>query len=226
MRITYYILFILVIFIASACFATPSTQIWNPSTDIQARGTWHLGIDNYFTTVGPAAGGYAYPTDMGITYGLLPGLEIGLDVFLPQSSPFAFNLKYGITEAALMPALAVGGFGFGTQIGVTDQNVLYGVAAKTFPSGRLSVGYFIGNQKLLVDPSGAGDNKGIILTWDKQVNDKLWACIDYAGTKSFLGSIFYGFTWLFAPNTSIIFAYGTYHNGIKPTVTTQLDINL
>ena len=226
MRTTYYILFILLIFTASTCFATPSTQIWNPSTDIQARSTWHRGIDNYFTPVGPAEGGYAFPADMGLTYGILPGLEIGMDVFLPQTNPFALNVKYGIPEREMVPAFAMGGFGFGTQSGVTDQNVIYGVAAKTFPIGRLSAGYFVGNQRVLVDPSGAVENKGVILTWDKQVNDKLWVCIDYAGTKSALGSTFCGFSWFFAPNTSIILAYGTYHNGTKPTVTTQLDINL
>lgn len=195
--------------------ATPSTQIWNPSTDIQAGGTWHLGIDNYFTKEGPnpVEGGYAYPTDTGLTYGLLPGLEIGVDVFLPQTSPFVFNAKYGIAENGNLPAIAFGGFGFGTQTGATDQNVLYGVIAKTFPIiGRLSTGYF----------SGAG----VILTWDKSLTDKVWASVDYAGTKSVLGALFYGFSYAFSSNTSVIFAYGTYNNAAKPTFTTQLDINL
>lgn len=212
--------------LASIGFATPSAQIWNPSTDIQTTGVMHLGIDNYFTAVGPAEGGYAFPTDLGLTYGVLPGWEIGIDAFLPQTSPFVFNAKYGIPEKNAMPALAIGGFGFGTQSGVTDQNVVYGITAKTFPFGRLSAGYFIGNEKVLVDPSGSADNKGFILTWDKAFNEKLWACVDYSSTKSALGSAFYGFSWFFAPNTSIIFGYGTYNNGAKPTVTTQLDINI
>ncbi|OGC04878.1 hypothetical protein A2276_02825 [candidate division WOR-1 bacterium RIFOXYA12_FULL_43_27] len=206
----------------SVAFATPSTQIWNPSTDIQPLGVWHFGIDNYFTLEGPAEGGYAFPTDTGLTYGLLPGLEVGADVFLPQSDPFTFNAKYGVGENGILPAVAVGGFGFGTKGGVTDQNVLYGVAAKTTPLGRLSVGYFSGNEKVL----GAGENSGLILTWDKTITDKLWACVDYAGSKSVLGATFYGISWIFAPNTSVIFGYGTYNNGAKPTVTTQLDINI
>ena len=41
---------------AGAALATPSTQVWIPSTDIQAKGTWHLGIDNYFA-----------PHDAGVT---------------------------------------------------------------------------------------------------------------------------------------------------------------
>jgi len=225
-RCLFSLLFLSVLMLTVPVGATPSTQIWNPSTDIQATGVWHLGIDNYFTIVGPAEGGYAFPTDTGLTYGVLPGLEVGVDAFLPQASPYVFNAKYGIQEKEAIPALAVGGFGFGTQTGVTDQNVIYGVAAKTFPFGRLSAGYFVGNEKALVDPIGAADNKGLILTWDKAINDKLWACVDYAGSNSVLGATFYGFSWLFAPNTSIIFGYGTYNNGAKPTVTTQLDINI
>ena len=217
---------ILLIALSGMAFATPTTQIWNPSTDIQAKRSWHLGIDNYFTAAGPAEGGYAFPTDLGLTYGIIPGLEVGVDLFEPQASPLVFNAKYGIAEKENLPALAVGGFGFGTQRDVTDQNVVYAVAAKSFAVGRLSAGWFIGNEKVLTDPSGENDNAGIILTCDKQVNDKLWACIDYAGSRSALGAAYYGFSWFFAPNTSIIIAYGTYNNGNKPTVTTQLDINL
>ena len=213
--------------LATGVFATPSTQIWNPSTDIQAQGTVHLGIDNYFTATGPAAGGYAFPTDTGLTYGLLPGVEIGVDAFLPQASPLAFNAKYGIAESNNLPAFAVGGFGFGTQTGVTDQNVLYGVVAKTFPViGRLTGGYFSGNDKVLVDPNGNKDNAGVILTWDKTVSDKLWVCVDYAGTKSVLGALFYGFSWNFSSNTSVLFGYGTYNDAAQPTFTTQMDINI
>jgi hypothetical protein len=218
--------YIIIIMLTGVSLATPTTQIWNPSTDIQAFGVMHLGIDDYFTAVGPAQGGYSFPTDIGLTYGILPGFEIGLDTFFPQTSPFSFNAKYGIPENNIRPAFAVGGFGFGTQSGVTDQNVIYGITAKTFPFGRLSAGYFMGNGKVLVDPNGSADNKGIILTWDKAISNKLWVCVDYASTRSALGATFYGFSWLFAPNTSIIFGYGTYNNGIKPTLTTQLDINI
>ncbi|MCX5749928.1 MAG: hypothetical protein NTZ10_06790 [Candidatus Saganbacteria bacterium] len=218
---------LLLLLLSAASEATPSTQIWNPSTDIQAKGAWHFGIDNYFTVQGPADGGYAFPTDAGLEYGLTPNIELGLDIFEPQASPLAFNAKFGLPENESIPAFAVGGYGFGTSAGVTDQNVLYGVVAKTFPAiGRLTAGYFSGNYKVLVDPSGNPDNSGIILTWDKYLTDKIWACVDYAGTKSTLGALFYGFSYAFSPNTSIIFGYGTYNNGAKPVVTTQLDINI
>ncbi len=212
--------------VVSCAWATPSTQIWNPSTDIQAKGTWHLGLDNYLTTMGPADGGYSYPTDFGLEYGLTSNIELGFDIFEPQTSPLAFNAKFGIPENGSLPAFAIGGFGFGTSAGVTDQNVIYGLIAKTFLIGRLSAGYYSGNPKVLLNNSGNPDNSGMILTWDRNLTDKIWASVDYASSQSVLGALFYGFSYAFSSNTSIIFAYGTYNNGAKPTMTTQLDINL
>ena len=178
------ILVIIMMFIlGGVVMATPSTQIWNPSTDTQAPGTVHLGIDNYFTGVGIEDGGYALPTDVGITYGLMPGLEIGFDLFAPQTYPTAFNFKLAVPESVDLPiAAAVGGFGFGTKAEVTDYNVGYAVVAKTFPIGRFTAGLFQGNEQLLVDTKGNKDNSGGILTWDKQITDKLWLSIDHAGS--------------------------------------------
>jgi hypothetical protein len=205
-------------------FATPSTQLWNPSTDIQAAGVWHLGIDDYFTIDDRTSGGYSYPTDIGATYGLVPRLEVGVDALLPTAVPgsqFVLNAKYGIPEDGILPAFAAGVYGFGLQPGITDQNIIYGLASRSFSFGRLSVGYFTGKAGTI-----GMDNKGYILTWDKQLTDKLWASVDHASGNSMLGATFYGFSWLFSPNTSIIFAYGTYNNGARPTLTTQLDINI
>lgn len=226
MKIIYSLLIGLIVSTAFSvgAFATPSTQIWNPSTDIQPRGTGHLGIDDYFTVEDRSSDGYNFPTDLGLTYGLLPGLEVGIDELSPQAVPgsqLVFNAKYGLAENGVLPALAVGGYGFGTLKGLTDQNVIYGVAARTFPLGRLSLGYFQGNAAAL-----GADNGGVILTWDKTVNDKLWACVDYASGNSVLGALFTGVSYYFYPNASVLFAYGKYNNGAKPTFTTQLDINI
>lgn len=215
---------LLIGFMVTSVWATPSTQIWNPSTDIQARGGWHLGIDDYFTIEDRSSGGYSFPTDLGLTYGLTSNIEMGIDGFLPQAtpgSPLAFNAKYGLPESGAIPALAFGGYGFGLQAGVTDQNIIYGLAAKTFIFGRISAGYFKGKETVI-----GSDGSGVILTWDKTLTDKVWASIDYAGGNSAMGALFAGFSYAFSPNTSVIFAYGKYNNGAVPTVTTQLDINI
>lgn len=209
-------------------WGTASTQLWNPSTDTQGLGTVHLGIDDYFSVDAIGNGNIQAPTDIGITYGLLPGFEIGIDLMLPQTAPFSINAKYGLAESDYIPAIAVGGFGFGTQENVTNLNVLYGILAKTTLIGRFSAGFFSGNENILVSQlTGQKDNAGAILTWDKAINSNLWLCVDYASTNSSLGATFYGLSWLFAPNTSVIFGYGTYNSGVtKPTITAQLDINI
>ncbi len=234
-----------ILFIAAICltfqrsvFATPSTQIWNPSTDIQALGTVHFGIDSYFTTAWPISnfGGTFFPTDVNLTYGLLPGAEFGIDSFLPSSNQFTFNAKYGIPESSILPALALGffNFGFDTLDGVksSDQNIVYSLMAKTFGIGRLSAGYYSGNRDVLVDEFGDPQSTGFIFTWDKTITDKIWACVDYASGYSVNGALFGGLSYAFAPNTSVIFGYGTFNNGhapgasANPVVTTQLDINV
>lgn len=211
------------------CYATPSTQIWNPSTDIQGLKTWHLGIDDYFSVASNDTKPYQLPTDVNLTYGLIKNLEVGVDVFEPSTDPLQFNAKYGLPETDSMPAVAVGGMNFGTKIDVTNYNIMYAVVAKTFkPLPRISLGYYMGSDKLLVDENGDKANTGIILSLDKQLSDKWWASIDYASGKSWYGETSYGFSYAFAPNTSIIFAYVNYNNdkvNKNNQVTTQLDIN-
>ncbi|MEW6089035.1 MAG: hypothetical protein AB1498_12105 [bacterium] len=209
--------------------ATPSTQIWNPSTDIQAVKTWHLGIDNYFSVKDNKDNPVAFPTDVGLTYGLVKNLEVGIDFFEPSENPAQFNVKYGFSEKEVIPAIAFGLCNAGTKKDVTDYNIIYGVIAKTFnPIGRISLGYYTGNKKLLIDENGDKENTGLIATWDKAITDKVWAAVDYASGKSWYGSTSFGFSYLFAPNTSIIFGYTIYNNDkitVNDTFTTQLDIN-
>lgn len=210
-------------------YATPSTQIWNPSTDIQGLKTWHLGIDDYFSVSENETKPYQFATDVNLTYGLLKNFEVGVDIFEPSSNPFQFNAKYGLPENGKRPALAVGGMNLGTKADVTNYNILYAVAAKTFkPLPRISLGVYMGNDKLLVDEFGEKANTGLILSLDKAISDKVWASIDYASGKSWYGQTSFGASYLFAPNTSIIFGYVIYNNdkvNINNQVTTQLDIN-
>jgi hypothetical protein len=215
-----------------SAFATPSTQIWNPSTDIQVAKTVHLGIDNYFSVSDNDSKPVNVPADTNVTYGLFKNVEIGFDYFGGSFDPMQFNAKYGLPEGDLMPAIAVGGQNIGTRKDVTNYNIFYGVIAKNFkPVGRFSVGYYTGNETLLLDETGEKANTGVIASWDKQLSDKVWASIDCSSGKSWYGVTSAGFSYAFAPNTSVIFGYvipnnpyalGGYANHM---VTTQLDIN-
>ena len=65
---------------AGVALATPSTQIWIPSTDIQKFGSFHLGIDNYVAAEGE---GTVPLYVLGLTAGVIPSetvqAEIGVD---------------------------------------------------------------------------------------------------------------------------------------------------
>ncbi|WP_026842257.1 hypothetical protein [Citrifermentans bremense] len=227
--------------------ATPSTQIWIPSTDVQGYKSLHLGIDNYTRTSNNSAVSHVY--DLGLTAGVLPFEklqgEVGIDYITNgnngyDSQPLYFNAKFGTPEGSLFegsPALAVGGYGFGTNRDHgsayrTDQDVVYGLAAKTLPVvGRLSAGYYVGNDKLLLDVNGNKENDGVLLSWDRtmsEISDKLWVAVDYQGGDNALGALSFGASWAFAKNVSVIFGYDIYNEkklAGKNTFTTQLDIN-
>jgi len=77
---------------AGSAHATPSTTYWTPDVmDIQPYNVWHLGIDNYFTIGhGPTNKEGAFPTDVGLTVGVLPfqkvNMEVGIDMLQPIDS--------------------------------------------------------------------------------------------------------------------------------------------
>jgi hypothetical protein len=229
-------LIMLAVFIitSSSTYATPSTIIWIPSVDFQGYGSFHLGIDNYAYDFksGKAYSGTAFPTDLGLTVGVLPfstvQAEIGIDYFTPLWSPFSLNAKVGVPESALTewsPAIAVGGFGFGFSKNVTDYNIFYGMIGKTIPViGRIEAGLFSGSNILL-----APNNTGFLLSWDRmmpEISENLWLAIDYQSGKSGFGALSYGFAWSFSKNVSVIFARDEFNADIPGAFTMQLDINI
>jgi hypothetical protein len=224
----------LIICVGMSASATPSTIIWIPSVDFQPYGVYHLGIDNYIYDFnsGKPYSGTAFPTDLGLTVGVLPfsevQAEIGIDYWTPLWSPFFLNAKIGVPEGVLAewsPAIAVGGFNFGFSKGVTDYNIIYGIAGKTIPViGRIEAGLFTGSKTLL-----APDYKGFMLSWDRmipEISENLWLAIDYQSGKSSFGALSYGFAWSFSKNVSIIFARDVFNADLPSTFTMQLDVNI
>ncbi|HEX9191007.1 MAG TPA: hypothetical protein VF847_02850 [Candidatus Deferrimicrobiaceae bacterium] len=251
--------------VATAASATPSTQIWIPSTDIQPFKTVHLGFDTYIRTSDEPSGVNLPPfVDLGVTAGVLPfekfQMEVGFDLQYGGANtsagldghPLYFNAKVGIPEDAFFkwqPAVAFGGYNFGTKSGELDEaagsytktgtnaNIWYGLVAKTLPVvGRFSVGYYGLNKKASVatvfDAAGAkGDANGLLASWDrtmKEISDKLWVAVDYQGGKNAYGATSFGASWAFAKNVSVLVGYDIYNNkarGGANTATVQIDIN-
>ena len=219
----------------SVAKATGSTQIWIPSTDIQAFKSVHLGIDNYIRTQKDANGIYGSGMyDLGLTTGISPfskvQAEIGIDYLNMGDNnildaknydlhPIYFNGKIAIPEDSLFkgaPAIAVGAYNFGTKATLTNYNIVYGLLAKTIPYiGRISAGYYTGNKALLVDELGKASNSGLLLSWDRavpEISNKLWLAVDYQSGKNYLGALNFGLSWAFSKNVSVIFAYDIYNN--------------
>jgi hypothetical protein len=233
---------------AGVAAATPSTTYWTPMTvDIQSYGVLHIGVDNYFTVGRKLAnGGGAFPTDAGLTLGVLPGskvqMEVGVDLFGPADYPLMFNAKLGTPEGALFkgsPTLQAGICGVGTKKGVTDQNIVYGVVGKTIKGlGRFSAGPYVGNSKVLVDSNGDKANSGVMVAFDRSfapTKDKdgseysrVVLAADYASGKNAFGAGGFGLYYFFKSNVSLlvgpVFFNDTGING-KWKWTIQLDIN-
>lgn len=219
-------------------YATPSTIIWIPSTDIQGIASWHLGIDNYFSVFkkGVGNGGVGFPTDVGLTVGVLQSqlisFEAGVDLLEPSDSPWLLNFKAGTPEESFFsgsPAIAVGIMNLGFEKNVTDANIIYCAASKNINVyGRVTCGLFTGNPNVMVNGTSK-ENNGFIVAWDKQITEispKLWLAIDYMSGKSQMGALSIGGSWSFTDDVSLLVGYNIFNNNSPSTITTQLDINL
>jgi len=221
--------------------ATPSTTYWTPAiSDVQPYGVWHLGIDNYFTVDRKSASGEQgdFPTDLGITVGILPcekiQMEVGVDALYPSDHPYYFNAKIGTPENALFggsPALNLGIFNVGTVKGETDYNILDLVVGKTLPwgLGRIHAGGYIGNRKLLVSSEGKEDASGWMIGYDRFIiKDKILFAADYASGDNAIGGGGAGIYYFFTKDVSLLVGPVWFNDkGINGYTkwTAQLDIN-
>ena len=229
--------------------ATSSSTIWtNMTPDIQAFGVVHLGVDNYFTlgrTVADGAGDF--PTDVGLTVGILPfeklQMEVGFDLLEPSDDPLSANFKLGAPEGALFkgaPALFVGMFGIGTERGVTDYNVAHLTVGKTIPGfGRLSAGPYWGNDDLLRSATGEREATGFMVAFDRGFRpvadaagnsyNRFVLAADYASGENAIGGYAAGLYTYFSKDIALLVAPVWFNdegvNG-KWKLTVQLDINL
>jgi hypothetical protein len=227
--------------------STASTDIWAPNTDAQSWGTGHITADTYIPVEKNRDGSRARTiTNNGLTFGMLPfkklTAEAGFDYKtgygdLDYRYPIYFNAKLAIPENSYgkyFPAIAWGIYDLGTQRYKTDYDIVYIKAAKnlaigSFSLGRASIGYFWGNDKLLLDRDQEKDSDGIFCSWARtmpEMDDRLWVCVEYQGTESLYGALNLGFSWQFTKDISLLTGYQFYNNkNFANTVTLQLDIN-
>ncbi|MBN8550834.1 MAG: hypothetical protein J0M12_16080 [Deltaproteobacteria bacterium] len=227
--------------------ATPSSHVWTPSTDIQSPDTFHLTYDTYIPSQSDASGSKPDTvTDLGLEAGVWPlkdklGIEFGFDNITGYGAlddyPLYFNAKLGTPENTLFtgsPALAFGGYNFGTKHNKTNQNIYYVESAKTFDIqgfelGRLSFGWFWGNQHLLLDEDQNSSANGAIIAWERtvpEISDRLWVCVDYQGSQSGMGALAPGASWKITDKTSLLFGYVIPNNtDLAQSFTVQLDVD-
>ncbi len=249
MIIRWFLFVIGILCFASGVGATSSSTFWTPMTmDIQSYSVFHVGVDNYFTVFRSASkGGGSFPTDFGLTVGVLPfekvQMEIGFDLLESSDHPLFFNAKIGMPQEALFhgsPALELGLVNLGTESGVTNQNIVYGVIGKTIPRvGRVSVGPYVGNADVLLDGDGNKENSGFMIAFDrgfKTMKDrsgneysKIVIATDYASGDNAIGAAGAGFYYYFTKDISLL-AGPVWFNDEKVNGewkwSIQLDINL
>ena len=152
----------------TGAFATPSTLIWAPSTDVKPFGIFHLDADNYTPVKSRDHNGNKLFVlqDYGLMVGLLPDnpqenplgkiwsplgkvmAETGFDYKKGLGStldkwPVYFHFKLGVPEGAYfkqMPAVAIGAYDMGYKHNYTNNNVWYLRGAKTISAGKLNLG--------------------------------------------------------------------------------------
>ncbi len=231
----------------SSVHATPSTTYWTPcTTDVQPFGKWHITYDSYFTVGKKGKEKGDFPTDVGLTVGVLPfkklNMEVGFDLLEPTDDPLFINAKLGTPEGTLFagsPALNVGIFNAGTKSGVTDFEIVDFLVGKTLPHdlGRLFGGVYVGSDTLR-SAEGDVESTGWMVGYDKgfcpakrgdREFNRFVVAADYASGKNVIGGGGVGLYVYFAPDVSLLagpvwFNDEQLNGDYKWTL--QLDINI
>jgi hypothetical protein len=229
---------------AGAARATPSTTYWTPATTyVQPYLVPHVTYDTYFGETG------AYPIDTGLTIGFLPFEklqgEVGFDLNYPgyTKNGLLLNAKLGVPEGAFgawSPGISAGVFGVGFKKDVSDYNIFHAMIGKTFGGlGNLTVGGYLGNDKLLVDETGAKSAAGFMAGYmgpDINVGlpglNKLIVAADVQTGKNALAAWGFGVYFYFTPAIDLLTGPVFFLNdkvqpgGSKMLWTVQLDVDI
>lgn len=207
--------------------AFPTALYWTTAnTDIVPTGRAFLDFSNYFTIfesvdrcrLNPEN---FFPLDIGLSLGLLSWhdwkVEVGIDLVEPTNHPWFFNGKIGIVEDKLFknaPSFSFSAYGFGTEPGVTNFNIIDAVIGKTLPDkfpflgGRVFFGGYFGSSTIGPDQGGfmVGYANGFRKRKDchKVEYFKWFLVADYASGKNVVGGGGIGISYFFTPDISIL----------------------
>lgn len=211
----------------TATFASPSKIVSIPSTDTQPALTLRGDAETYIRVSGErkASAGTAVSNEsrdpgttiVGLTIGLPAVLrvrsEIGVDMVAAGSdaaerNPATFHAKVVLPELALCeysPAFAIGIYNYGPANEKTDQNIVYGLVAKTFPVvGRISAGGYQAGEHA-VGPGGV--ESGALVSIDRPLGDKLWIGVDYMSGRNINSGVNAGISYAFSKRAALMAGY-------------------
>jgi hypothetical protein len=203
---------------ASTASATPSTVVWTPATTYtQPFLVPHITYDTYL-------GERTFlPVDVGLTIGFVPPNkyvegEVGVDAFYPilpdvngvreTSYAFQFNGKLTLKEGALAawsPGLSVGIMNVGLEEDYNDYNLVHATLGKTIGAfGTVSVGAYLGNDRLFVDETGDEDEMGFMASY---ASPKLAVGLPGLKDVAFGADIATGENWFSAAAAALTFYF-------------------
>ena len=219
-------------------WATPSATFWTPCTTyLQPAGVPHITYDSYFNRAAD------YPTDVGLTIGLLPGekvqAEAGFDLFLPGEFPWQFNFKAGVPEDALFkysPGINAGIFGMGFVPDVNNYNVIHATVGHAIPKvGSLAAGFYQGTTRDLLESSdGEDQSRGYMAAYYRTLEpwtERLAITADYMSGKNLYGGGGVGLYLWPSRSVDVILGWVWFNDGeLNPypngLFTIQLDVDL
>ena len=220
----------LTLFLTPDAIASPSREVFIPSTDsmdfLKIRGdliTYFRSSPDKKAVQGPLAS--SGDRDPGIillggSVGVLPfdtvrgeiGIEYtGSGADVAESSPVTFNVKVSIPQEAIcryFPGLAVGMYNIGSNTGETNQDIAYGLISYQFLLGKFTAGGYRGEKGAL---GGDGSIKyGVLAAWHRtlvEFSNRLWVGADYMGGKNINSSVNFGVAWAISKNASVMGGY-------------------
>jgi hypothetical protein len=227
--------------VSSISHAFPTGTVWIPTDEVNEPRRWRWDSQVFFTLDKRQSDTSAQApfVDEGVTYGFFnndsAAAEGGLDWWEPEFQDnlksIHMHFKIATLEGDVMPSIALGVYDYGVKANTTDNNIIYLGIGKTWRKiGHIFLGYFTGNPNILIYDTGLPSNKGFMLGFSRplpELSQKLSLLAAWQGSSSVIGTLNFGFKWIFRPDISFLVGYDIYNNrnlATRDTVTIQLGV--